>query len=278
MRLRPTIESSRNGKKIAREHQDDAGEGAGERAVDGVGAVGHQHGVAAPAAQPAARRDRRPRGAACRRSGRRSGRAARRASGTDLGRIGGRRKRKAAAGRAGAAGYLDGVSANGGMDAAEASRHRREHPPRARGHPRRALVLRGRARPRRLRARLVDLAEVGLPLYDEPKHPRLREYQHEHTRRWSAIVEEADAYVFVTPDTTTARRRALERTRLRAARVGVQAGGVRQLRRGVGRAPGGAGDEDHLLGAVARADQRGGGRAVRREAGEGRAFTRTRSR
>ncbi len=49
-------------------------------------------------------------------------------------------------------------------------------------------------------SRLVDLAEVNLPIYDEPKHPRLRDYQHEHTRRWSAIVEEADAFVFVTPE------------------------------------------------------------------------------
>jgi NAD(P)H-dependent FMN reductase len=49
-------------------------------------------------------------------------------------------------------------------------------------------------------SRLVDLAEVGLPLYDEPRHPRLREYEHEHTRRWSAIVEAADAYVFVMPE------------------------------------------------------------------------------
>lgn len=49
-------------------------------------------------------------------------------------------------------------------------------------------------------ARLVDLAEVALPLYDEPKHPRLRDYQHEHTKRWSAIVDEADAFVFVTPE------------------------------------------------------------------------------
>jgi len=48
--------------------------------------------------------------------------------------------------------------------------------------------------------RLVDLAAVGLPLFDEPRHPRLRQYEHEHTRRWSAIVDEADAYVFVTPE------------------------------------------------------------------------------
>lgn len=49
-------------------------------------------------------------------------------------------------------------------------------------------------------ADLVDLAEVGLPLYDEPVHPRLRKYQHEHTRRWSAIVDAADAYVLVMPE------------------------------------------------------------------------------
>ena len=49
-------------------------------------------------------------------------------------------------------------------------------------------------------SRLVDLAELNLPIYDEPKHPRLRDYQHEHTRRWSAIVDAADAFVFVTPE------------------------------------------------------------------------------
>ena len=47
---------------------------------------------------------------------------------------------------------------------------------------------------------LVDLAEVNLPLFDEPKHPSLRQYTHEHTKRWSAIVERADAFVFVTPE------------------------------------------------------------------------------
>ena len=28
---------------------------------------------------------------------------------------------------------------------------------------------------------LVDLAAVKLPLFDEPKHPRLKQYAHEHT-------------------------------------------------------------------------------------------------
>ena len=47
---------------------------------------------------------------------------------------------------------------------------------------------------------LVDLREVALPLFDEPHHPRLQKYEHEHTRRWSAIVQRADAFVFVTPE------------------------------------------------------------------------------
>jgi NAD(P)H-dependent FMN reductase len=46
----------------------------------------------------------------------------------------------------------------------------------------------------------IDLAAVGLPLLDEPHHPRARKYQHEHTRAWSASVERADAFVFVTPE------------------------------------------------------------------------------
>jgi NAD(P)H-dependent FMN reductase len=47
---------------------------------------------------------------------------------------------------------------------------------------------------------LVDLADVDLPLFDEPKHPRLAEYEHAHTKAWSTIVQRADGYVFVTPE------------------------------------------------------------------------------
>lgn len=47
---------------------------------------------------------------------------------------------------------------------------------------------------------LVDLADFNLPVYDEPNHPRMQNYQHEHTRRWSESVKSADAYVFVTPE------------------------------------------------------------------------------
>lgn len=46
----------------------------------------------------------------------------------------------------------------------------------------------------------VDLAEVALPMFDEPRHPRLRKYEHEHTKAWSRTVERADAFVFVTPE------------------------------------------------------------------------------
>ena len=46
----------------------------------------------------------------------------------------------------------------------------------------------------------TDLGELGLPLFDEPEHPRLKKYQHAHTRAWSARVEAADAFVFVTPE------------------------------------------------------------------------------
>lgn len=47
---------------------------------------------------------------------------------------------------------------------------------------------------------LVDLKKVGLPLFDEPHHPRLQRYEHEHTKAWSATVKRADAFVFVTPE------------------------------------------------------------------------------
>ncbi len=47
---------------------------------------------------------------------------------------------------------------------------------------------------------LVDLAEMDLPLFDEPRHPMLQTYEHEHTKRWSAKVSEADAFVFVMPE------------------------------------------------------------------------------
>ena len=49
-------------------------------------------------------------------------------------------------------------------------------------------------------AELVDLAAFNLPLYDEPQHPMRRQYEHDHTKRWAASVNAADAFVFVVPE------------------------------------------------------------------------------
>ncbi|NNM97815.1 MAG: NAD(P)H-dependent oxidoreductase [Candidatus Dormibacteraeota bacterium] len=47
---------------------------------------------------------------------------------------------------------------------------------------------------------LIDLAEVGLPMMDEPNHPRFHNYVHPHTKAWSATITRADAFVFVVPE------------------------------------------------------------------------------
>lgn len=61
-------------------------------------------------------------------------------------------------------------------------------------------VLREAQSDGRFDARLVDLAEFALPVYDEPLHPRLKKYSQPHTRAWSASVDSADAFVFVMPE------------------------------------------------------------------------------
>jgi NAD(P)H-dependent FMN reductase len=47
---------------------------------------------------------------------------------------------------------------------------------------------------------LIDLAEVGLPLLDEPAPPGRGAYAREHTRQWSRKVSAGQAYVFVVPE------------------------------------------------------------------------------
>ena len=46
----------------------------------------------------------------------------------------------------------------------------------------------------------VDLADYELPMLDEPNHPMMQDYQHEHTKRWSEVNAKADAFVFVSPE------------------------------------------------------------------------------
>lgn len=53
--------------------------------------------------------------------------------------------------------------------------------------------------------KLVDLAEFKLPVYDEELTPAMvtdpqAQYQHEHTKRWSAEIASHDAYVLVLPE------------------------------------------------------------------------------
>ena len=47
---------------------------------------------------------------------------------------------------------------------------------------------------------LVDLADFRLPLLDEAVHPKAQQYVNEPTKRWSASVASADAFLFVTPE------------------------------------------------------------------------------
>ena len=48
--------------------------------------------------------------------------------------------------------------------------------------------------------RVADLAELNLPLMDEPQHPLFQQYVHEHTKQWSALVKSSDAFVAVSPE------------------------------------------------------------------------------
>ncbi len=49
---------------------------------------------------------------------------------------------------------------------------------------------------------LVDLKELALPLLDEPMPPSMldRTYSDEAVQKWSKIVDEADGFIFVTPE------------------------------------------------------------------------------
>jgi NAD(P)H-dependent FMN reductase len=46
----------------------------------------------------------------------------------------------------------------------------------------------------------VDLAELNLPMVDERRLPKAQQYGRSHTAQWSARVEQADAFLFVSPE------------------------------------------------------------------------------
>lgn len=47
---------------------------------------------------------------------------------------------------------------------------------------------------------LVDLQEVALPFLDEKAPPSQKQYGKEHTILWSKTIDEADGFIFVTPE------------------------------------------------------------------------------
>jgi NAD(P)H-dependent FMN reductase len=47
---------------------------------------------------------------------------------------------------------------------------------------------------------IADLAELALPFMDEAQHPLFRQYDHDHTKKWSALVDGSDAFVIVSPE------------------------------------------------------------------------------
>lgn len=47
---------------------------------------------------------------------------------------------------------------------------------------------------------LIDLAEVALPLFDEPLPPIMGSYANPHTRDWARTIGGADGFVFVTAE------------------------------------------------------------------------------
>ena len=51
-----------------------------------------------------------------------------------------------------------------------------------------------------LNIEVVDLGELNLPMFDEPLHPAMRQYQHAHTKAWSSLIDSADAFIFVTAE------------------------------------------------------------------------------
>lgn len=51
-----------------------------------------------------------------------------------------------------------------------------------------------------IEAELLDLEEINLPFLDEPMPPMQQHYIQDHTKRWAAMVDEADGFVMVTPE------------------------------------------------------------------------------
>jgi NAD(P)H-dependent FMN reductase len=47
---------------------------------------------------------------------------------------------------------------------------------------------------------LIDLAELNLPMFDEPMPPMMGQYQNDHTKKWAEVIGAADGYVIIAPE------------------------------------------------------------------------------
>lgn len=47
---------------------------------------------------------------------------------------------------------------------------------------------------------VTDLADLDLPMMNEPNHPRLAQYTLDHTKAWSRLVGGSDAFILVMPE------------------------------------------------------------------------------
>lgn len=47
---------------------------------------------------------------------------------------------------------------------------------------------------------LIDVQSFNLPLLDEPVPPSQGNYSKEHTKKWAAVIEQFDAYIFVSAE------------------------------------------------------------------------------
>jgi NAD(P)H-dependent FMN reductase len=47
---------------------------------------------------------------------------------------------------------------------------------------------------------LADLADISLPLFDEPLPPMMGQYHNQHTKQWAAKLASADGFVVIAPE------------------------------------------------------------------------------
>ncbi len=47
---------------------------------------------------------------------------------------------------------------------------------------------------------IIDLKEINLPFLDEVHTPSSGKYEKDHTKKWKALIDSYDAYVFITPE------------------------------------------------------------------------------